>query len=73
VFLVGHAVGVQIYACGATATAYSWSFVAPRADLYDDNGKLIATHFAGPTWQATDGSYVKGQVVNRVPPSKRRR
>ena len=66
VFLVGHAVGVQIYACGATASGYGWSFVAPRADLYDDQGKVIATHFAGPTWQAKDGSYVKGQVVNRA-------
>ncbi len=66
VFLVGHAVGVQIYVCGSTASGYGWSFVAPRADLYDDNGKLIATHFAGPTWQAKDGSYVKGQVVNRA-------
>lgn len=66
VFLVGHAVGVQIYVCGATASGYGWSFVAPRADLYDDRGKLIATHFAGPTWRTMDGSYVKGQVVNRA-------
>lgn len=65
-FLVGHAVGVQIYSCGPTASGYGWNFVAPRADLYDDHGKLIATHFAGPTWQAKDGSYVKAQVVNRV-------
>src|SRR5262249_59329353 len=55
-FLVGHAVGVQIYSCNATAGGYGWSLVAPRADLYGDNGKLMATHFAGPTWQARDGS-----------------
>jgi Protein of unknown function (DUF3455) len=66
VFLVGHAVGVQIYACGAAGSGYGWSLAAPRADLYDDNGKVIVTHFAGPTWQAKDGSHVKGQVVNRV-------
>jgi hypothetical protein len=54
VFLVGHAVGVQIYRC----TGSGWSFVAPRADLYGDNGKLVATHFGGPTWQARDGSRV---------------
>jgi hypothetical protein len=66
VFLVGHAVGVQIYRCDVTATGYGWTLVAPRADLYNDHGKLIATHFAGPTWQANDGSYVKGQVVNRA-------
>jgi FtsP/CotA-like multicopper oxidase with cupredoxin domain len=58
VFLVGHAVGVQIYTCNATASGYRWDFVAPRADLYGDNGKLIATHFGGPTWRARDGSNV---------------
>jgi hypothetical protein len=66
VFLVGHAVGVQIYSCNATASGYGWVFVAPRADLFDDNGKLIVTHFAGPTWRAKDGSEVVGQVVERV-------
>jgi Protein of unknown function (DUF3455) len=66
VFLVGHAVGVQIYSCNATATGYGWSLVAPRANLYDDNGKLLAIHYGGPTWQAKDGSYVVGQVEKRV-------
>jgi hypothetical protein len=64
-FLVGHAVGVQIYSCGTTATGYGWSFVAPRANLYDDGGKLLTTHFAGPTWEARDGSYVIGRVADR--------
>ena len=58
VFLVGHAVGVQIYSCNGVA----WGFVAPRANLYDDQGKLIITHFGGPTWQAKDGSSVVGRV-----------
>ena len=66
VFLVGHAVGVQIYSCNAAAGAYSWALVAPRADLFDDNGKLIVTHFGGPTWQAKDGSTVIGQKVDGV-------
>ena len=66
-FLVGHAVGVQIYSCNLTAGQYSWTLVAPRANLYGDNGKLVATHFGGPTWQATDGSYVVGRVEKRVP------
>jgi Protein of unknown function (DUF3455) len=65
-FLVGHAVGVQIYSCNTTASGFSWGFVAPRADLYDDNGKLIVTHFGGPTWQAKDGSAVVGQRVDGV-------
>jgi len=62
VYLVGHAVGVQIYSCNGTA----WTLLAPRADLYDDHGKLIVTHFAGPTWEAEDGSKVVGQRVDGV-------
>jgi hypothetical protein len=60
-YLDAHAVGVQIYSCNAT----TWSLVAPRANLYD-HGKLIATHFAGPTWQAKDGSKAVGTRVNGV-------
>src|ERR671918_2142978 len=56
-FLVGHAAGVQIYSCNGTA----WGLVAPRANLYGDNGKLLMTHFGGPTWQAKDGSKVVAQ------------
>jgi len=66
VFLVGHAVGVQIYVCDTAGTGYAWRLLAPRADLYGDNGKLIVTHFGGPTWQATDGSKVIGQRVDAV-------
>ena len=66
VFLVGHAVGVQIYSCNATAGGFSWGLVAPRAELYNDHGKLIVDHFGGPTWQARDGSRVVGQRVDGV-------
>jgi hypothetical protein len=62
VFLVGHAIGVQIYSCNGVV----WSFVAPRANLYNDHGKLIITHFAGPTWQAKDGSRVVGLAEKMV-------
>jgi hypothetical protein len=65
-FLEAHAVGVQIYACNATATGHAWTFVAPRADLYDRRGRLLGTHFAGPTWQAEDGSRVVGARVAGV-------
>jgi uncharacterized protein DUF3455 len=57
-FLVGHAVGVQIHECIPAATGYRWRFVGPRADLYGENGALLATHFAGPRWQARDGSTI---------------
>jgi uncharacterized protein DUF3455 len=61
IFLVGHAVGVQIYGCTATAGGAAWTLLAPRADLYGDSGRLVATHFGGPTWQAIDGSRVVGK------------
>src|SRR6266542_3067386 len=66
VFLIGHAVGVQIYSCNGS----TWSSAVPRANLYDDNGKLIITHFAGPTWQAKDGSRAVGTVVDKVIPDR---
>jgi hypothetical protein len=63
-FLVTHAEGVQIYACGPTASGYGWALTAPRATLRDRRGKVVGTHFAGPTWQATDGSTVVGRRVD---------
>ena len=65
-FLVGHAVGVQIYRCGPVAGGYKWNPVGPRADVYGDNGRLIMTHFAGPSWQAKDGSKVVAAVEDRA-------
>ena len=54
-----HGVGVQIYMCNATAAGgFAWTFVAPQANLFNDDGKLIGTHFIGPTWQGNDGSTV---------------
>ena len=66
VFLVGHAVGVQIHTCAATTNGYAWRFVGPIANLYDDNGKLLTTHYGGPTWEAKDGSKVVGTVEGRA-------
>lgn len=56
-------VGVQIYACTATAAGPAWVFRAPEANLYDQSGALAGTHYAGPTWQALDGSTVVGARV----------
>jgi hypothetical protein len=64
VFLEAHATGVQIYRCDAATGA--WTLVAPRANLYADNGQLIGTHFGGPTWRARDGSYVTATKVDEV-------
>jgi hypothetical protein len=57
--------GVQIYTCTISAadpTKFEWHFKAPEADLTDSRGKTIGKHYAGPTWEANDGSKVIGQV-----------
>jgi hypothetical protein len=64
VFLVAHAEGVQIYSCN-TATG-AWSPVAPRAQLYGQNGQNVGSHSIGPIWVATDGSYVVGRRVDGI-------
>lgn len=67
-YLVGHATGVQIYGCAATPDGPKWGLIAPRANLYGDQGQLIATHFAGPSWQAKDGSLVRAARVDGATP-----
>jgi len=59
--------GVQIYTCKAAGTDYAWTLKAPEATLSDVKGKLIGKHFAGPTWQANDGSSVMGEPLNVSP------
>ena len=56
--------GVQVYRCEPTAVAgFGWRLEGPEAVLYDAAGARIGTHFAGPTWQANDGSSVVGETV----------
>ena len=65
-FLLAHAAGVQIHRCEAAGDGFAWRLLAPRADLYDDRGKHIGTHFGGPTWKASDGSSVMARRVDGV-------
>jgi hypothetical protein len=69
VLLVGaRGEGVQIYACQSSPEEpahFAWVLKAPEAQLSDRAGKPIIRHFAGPTWQASDGSAVVGEVVAR--------
>ena len=58
--------GVQLYECVRGETALQWKFLAPEAQLTDDLGHVIGTHYAGPTWESTDGSKVAGKVVSSV-------
>jgi hypothetical protein len=57
------AIGVQIYGCQATATGPAWVFSAPEARLLNHGGHVVGTHYAGPTWEAKDGSKVVGARV----------
>jgi len=61
--------GVQIYECASKPDdkqAFAWKLKAPEADLFDDQGQKVAHHFAGPTWQATDGSSAVGTVKSKA-------
>jgi hypothetical protein len=61
--------GVQIYECRARKddpSAAEWTFVAPEAQLYDAQGRAIGKHYAGPHWEAADGSKVIGTVKARA-------
>ena len=58
-----YARGVQIYRWNGSA----WAFVGPRADLFADAGGKgkIGTHYAGPFWESSSGSKVKGALIER--------
>jgi Protein of unknown function (DUF3455) len=61
---------VQIYECAAKPdqpSRFEWAFQAPEATLVDRNGRALGRHFAGPTWEAVDGSTVVGDVKSRDP------
>jgi len=69
-FLEALASGVQIYECASKpdqGSSYEWAFRAPEALLADQTGRHLGKHFAGPTWEATDGSSVIGEVKARDP------
>jgi hypothetical protein len=62
-----HAKGDQIYICQEGATQFAWALKAPDAQLFDKDGKPFGRHFAGPSWEAKDGSRVTGKAVVNVP------
>ena len=55
---------MQIYKWSATAS--SWVFQAPSAVLFHGEGHVVGIHYAGPTWQSTDGSSVVGTKIGAV-------
>ena len=69
VLVRAQASGVQIYTCKANPSVssapptYAWVFKAPEADLSGSDGGKIGRHYAGPTWEAADGSKVVGTLL----------
>ncbi len=55
--------GAQIYECMQAPTGFAWRLKGPDATLTDTAGRRIGHHFAGPSWQAEDGSSVTGEVL----------
>jgi len=62
-----HAKGDQVYTCKNDAAQFTWTLKAPDAQLFDKDGKPFGKHFAGPSWEARDGSRVTGKAVANAP------
>jgi hypothetical protein len=56
--------GDQIYTCDGS----KWTLTGPDAKLFDEGGKQVGKHFAGPTWEWSDGSRVVGRPVANATP-----
>ena len=62
-----HAEGAQVYECkNGTDGTLAWAFREPVATLILD-GKTVGRHYAGPTWEYSDGSALVGQVAGTAP------
>jgi hypothetical protein len=62
-----HAKGDQVYTCKGDGAQFTWTLKAPDAQLFDKDGKPFGKHFAGPSWEAVDGSRVTGKAVANAP------
>ena len=75
----GHAMSMKVVGVGELtyecrlkandAAAYEWAFVGPVAKLLDGRSKEVGKYYAGPTWEAMDGSKVTGKQVAVAPAS----
>jgi hypothetical protein len=66
-FLTVQGKGDQVYTCKQGVTRNAWYLSAPDAQLFYTDGKPFGKHFAGPTWQAIDGSRITGKAVADLP------
>jgi hypothetical protein len=61
--------GVQVYQCRGKSDdsgETEWVFVAPEAELRGTRGEDAGRHYAGPHWEAPDGSRIVGTVRARA-------
>jgi hypothetical protein len=68
-----HGVGVQIYECQPTKNdpaQFEWAFRGPEANLLTKGSRVVGKHYAGPTWEASDGSRVVAEAVGGSPSPK---
>jgi hypothetical protein len=62
-----HAEGAQIYECKADNDGkLNWVFREPIATLLLKD-KTVGRHYAGPTWELTNGSAITGKEVGAAP------
>ncbi len=62
-----YAIGAQIFECKAGNDGkLAWAGREPIAALTLD-GKTVGRHYAGPSWEHTDGSIVVGKAVGNAP------
>jgi hypothetical protein len=62
-----HAKGDQVYTCKADGAQTAWALKEPDAQLFDKDGKPFGKHFAGPSWEAADGSRITGKAAANAP------
>jgi Protein of unknown function (DUF3455) len=61
--------GTQIYTCRQVTdkeSQYEWALKAPDAQLFDARREVLGKHYAGPTWEANDGSKIAAVVIAKA-------
>ena len=68
--MTSRGVGELTYECRAKkdmASQFEWAFVGPVATLMSADRRAVGKYYAGPTWEAMDGSKVSGKQVAVAP------
>ncbi|MEO6364185.1 MAG: DUF3455 domain-containing protein [Caldimonas sp.] len=63
-------VGQLTYECRektAAAGQFEWAVVGPVATLYGADKRVVGKYYAGPTWEAADGSKITGKQMGVAP------